>query len=204
MCVGSSLRTQLGFICTQLCFCVCMSVLVVLHRWERACVCGVLSTYVHFYFNCFTSICNPNTSFCHFCIWTSLHPSFYLYSCIENIIFHHFHLNQESNVIFFFCCPHSLMLAGEVPIRWWSSTTFLSPKLEPIFEKWASSLSLAFFWKGPRVLPWCNALLRGGGILLTPFILLELEMMVTPYDFYCMNDLSFEGAIFILDGMSRF
>ena len=25
--------------------------------------------------------------FCHFCIWTSLHPSFYLYSFIENLIF---------------------------------------------------------------------------------------------------------------------
>ena len=96
------------------------------------------------------------------------------------------------------------MLVGEVPIRWWSSTTFLSPKLEPIFEKWALSLSLAFFWKGPRVLPWCNALLRGGGILLTPFILLELEMMVTPYNFYRMIGLSFQGAIIILDGVSRF
>ena len=27
-------------------------------------------------------------------------------------------------------------------------------------------------------------------------------MMVTPYDFYCMNDLSFDGAIINLDGMS--
>ena len=40
-------------------------------------------------------------------------------------------------------------------------------------RKRASSLSLAFCWKGPQVLPWCNALSRGGGILLIPSILLS-------------------------------
>ena len=40
-------------------------------------------------------------------------------------------------------------------------------------RKRASSLSLAFCWKGPQVLPWCNAFLRGGGILLIPSILLS-------------------------------
>ena len=54
------------------------------------------------FFICFTSACNPNTPFCHFCIWISLYPSFHLNFCIENIIFHQFCLNQESNVIFFF------------------------------------------------------------------------------------------------------
>ena len=123
------------------------------------------------FFNYFTSICNLKTSFCHFCIWTSLHPSFYLFSFIENIISHHFCLNQESNVIFFFCSPYPLMLVGEVLTRWWSGTTSSFSRLGLISRKRALSLSLAFLQKGPQVLPWCNVSLRGGGILLTPFIL---------------------------------
>ena len=136
--------------------CVRNSVLEALHMWEWACVCGLWPAYMrclvepysvhfNFFFKCFTSICNPNTSFCHFCIWTSLHPSFYLYSCLENTISHHFCLNQESNVIFFFCSYHLLMLVGETPISWWSGTTFSPLKLGPISRKQALSLSLAFF-----------------------------------------------------------
>ena len=34
------------------------------------------------------------------------------------------------------------------------------------------------------------------------FYIAEWEMIVTPYNFYHMNDLSFEGAIINLDGMS--
>ena len=34
------------------------------------------------------------------------------------------------------------------------------------------------------------------------FHIAEQEMTVTPYDFYCMTDLSFEGAIISLDGVS--
>ena len=123
--------------------CIHRSVLEALRMWGWACIRGVLSAYVgldlctrdawqrpyfthfHFSFNCFTSICNPNTTFHHFCIWTSLNPSFYLYSCIENIIFHLVRLNQEFNVIFFFCSPHPLMLVGEALIRWWSGITSL-------------------------------------------------------------------------------
>ena len=82
-----------------------------------------------------------------------LHPSFYLHSCIKNIIFHHFHLNPESNVIFFFCSPHPLILVGEAPTRWWSGTTSLFPRSGLAFGKQASSLSLAFYQKGLQVLP---------------------------------------------------
>ena len=174
---------------TQLCSCVRRFVLEALCMWGWTCVCGVLFTYVgfdlstwhtwqrlysahfHFFFNYFTSICNLKTSFCHFCIWTSLHPSFYHFSFIKNIISHHFCLNQESNVIFFFCSLYPLMLVGEVLTRWWSGTTSLFSRLGLISRKRALSLSLAFLQKGPQVLPWCNVSLRGGGILLTPFIL---------------------------------
>ena len=34
------------------------------------------------------------------------------------------------------------------------------------------------------------------------FHIAEQEMMVTPYDFYCMTGLRFEGAIINLDGVS--
>ena len=34
-------------------------------------------------------------------------------------------------------------------------------------------LLLAFFWRSLQGLPWCCASLRGGGILLTPFISLR-------------------------------
>ena len=86
---------------------------------------------------------------------------------------HHFCLNQESNVIFFLCNPHPLMLVREAPIRGWSGTTFSFLRLGLISGKRALSLSLAFFWKGPQVLLWCNASSKSGGILLTPFILLR-------------------------------
>ena len=173
----------------QLCSYVRRFVLEALCMWGWTCVCGVLFTYVgfdlstwhtwqrlysahfHFFFNYFTSICNLKTSFCHFCIWTSQHPSFYHFSFIKNIISHHFCLNQESNVIFFFCSLYPLMLVGEVLTRWWSGTTSLFSRLGLISRKRALSLSLAFLQKGPQVLPWCNVSLRGGGILLTPFIL---------------------------------
>ena len=131
-----------AYVCS-LDLCVCSSILKALCTWGWAYVCGVLfvyvgldlhtldtwqrlySTHFHFSFNCFTSICNPNTTFHHFCIWTSLNPSFYLYSCIKNMIFHLVRLNQEFKVIFFFCSPHPLMLVGEALIRWWSGITSL-------------------------------------------------------------------------------
>ena len=53
------------------------------------------------------------------------------------------------------------------------SPTFSSSKPRPISGWQASSLSLAFFRRSLRVLPWCSASLRGGGILPTPFILLS-------------------------------
>ena len=145
-CVGSSLHTRLELMRTQLCSCVCRSILEALCMWILAYICRVLSAYMgldsrigdtwqsphfvhfHFFFHCFTSICNPNTPFCHFCTWTSPHPSFYLYSHIKSIIFHHFHLNRESIVIFFFCSPHPLMLVREALTRWWSGTTSLFPE----------------------------------------------------------------------------
>ena len=98
---------------------------------------------------------------------------FYLYSCIENIMFHHFHLNQEPSVIFFFYSPHPLILIGEALTRWWSGTTSLFPKLGLTSEKRALSPSLAFCRKSLQVLLCCNASLRGGGILLIPSILLS-------------------------------
>ena len=152
-------------VCASVCMGLC------LRTWGWACVRRALSTYVGlisrmwdtwqrpyfayfpFPFSCFTSICNPNTSFCHFCIRSSLHPSCYLHSCIENIIFHYFRLNQESNVIFFFCNLHLLMLEEEALTRWWSDTTPSFPKGGLTFGKQASSLSLAFCQKGSQVLP---------------------------------------------------
>ena len=65
------------------------------------------------------------------------------------------------------------MLVGEALIRWWNGTTFLPLKLGPTSERRASSPSLVFFQRGLRVLPWCSASLRSGGILSTPFILLS-------------------------------
>ena len=128
-----------------------------------------------FFFNCFTSICNLNTFFflCHFCIWISPNPSFYLYSCIESSISQHFAWIKESNITFFFHSPYLLMLVKEALIRWWSGTTFSFLKPGPIFGRRALSLSLDFFRRSLPVLPWCSASLRDGGILPTPFILLS-------------------------------
>ena len=134
--------------------------------------------FVHFHFIFSTisllyAILTPFFCCCHFCIWTSPHPSFYLYSCIENSISQHFAWIKESNVTFFFHSPHLLMLVREAPIRWWSGTTFSFLNPRPIFGRRASSLSLDFFRRSPRVLPWCSASLRGGGILPTSVILLS-------------------------------
>ena len=63
------------------------------------------------------------------------------------------------------------MQVGEAPIRWWSGSTFLSPKPEAISRRQASSLSSVFFQRSLQVLPWRSASLRGGGTLPTPFIL---------------------------------
>ena len=210
-CVGSSLHTYPGLMCTQVYSCEHRPILEAMCTWVLAYVPGALSAYVgldprtwdawqipyfahfHLFFNCFNSICNPNTFiFCHFCTWTLLHPYFYLYSCIKNIIFH---------IIFFFCSPHSLMLVGEAPTRWWSGTTSLFSKPRLTSRKWASSLSLFFYQKILEVLLWCNASSRGGGILLIPSILLSKEMTVTSYDFHHMTGLSFERAIINLDSV---
>ena len=72
-----------------------------------------------------------------------------------------------------FCNHHSLMLVGQAPIRSWSGSTFSPLKLEVISGRRALSPSLAFFWKSLRVPPWCSAILRGGGTLPIPFILLS-------------------------------
>ena len=159
--VGSSL-CKLGPVC------ICGSWFVYVKHLAEALLC-----LFHYFFHCFTSICDLNTPFCHFCTWTSPHPSFYLYFCVKNIIFRHFYLNQESNVIFFFCSPHPFMLVGEAPTRWWNGTTFLFPKLGLTSGKRASNLSLAFYQKGLQMLLWCNALSRCGRILLIPSILLS-------------------------------
>ena len=188
-CVGSSLHTYPGLMRTQVYSCEHRPILEAMCTWVLAYVPGALSAYVgldprtwdawqipyfahfHLFFNCFNSICNPNTFiFCHFCTWTLLHPSFYLYSCIKNIIFH---------IIFFFCSPHSFMLVGETPTRWWSGTTSLFSKPRLTSRKWASSLSLFFYQKILEVLLWCNASSRAGGILLIPSVLLSKEMTVT-------------------------
>ena len=83
-------------------------------------------------------------------------------------------MNRESNVIFFFCSPHPLMLVGETPTKWWNGTTFSFLRRGLISEKRVLSLSLAFFRKGPQVPSWCNASSKGGGILLIPFINLDV------------------------------
>ena len=111
--------------------------------------------FAHFYpfFNRFTPICSPNTPFCHFYTWISLYHSFYLHSCIENIIFHYFCLNEESNVVFpLVCSLQPFMLVREVLIRWCNNKTF-SPTIPR-----------------PTTLPfWCNSSLKGGGTPPTPF-----------------------------------
>ena len=112
---------------------VCSFVLEALHTWEWACV-RKFPAYIgfdprmwdawqkpysanfHFFFIYFTSICNLNTLFCHFCTWIPLYPSLYLHSCIENIIFHQFCLNQESNVLFLF--SFFLFFAVIIPLYW--------------------------------------------------------------------------------------
>ena len=191
-CIRSWIHVYVGlFLCVQVCSWGYVYISYGLRTWGPICVRGLCPVYVRclveallcpfslFFFNCFTSICNLNTFFfffffcCHFCIWTSPHPSFYLYSCIENSISQHFAWIKESNVTFFFHSPHLLLLVREAPIRWWSGTTFSFLNPGPIFGRRASSLSLDFFQRSPRVLPWCSALLRGGGILPTSVILLS-------------------------------
>ena len=80
-------------------------------------------------------------------------------------------MNLMTSLLFY--SHHSLMLVGQAPIRWWSGSTFSPLKLEVMFGRWALSPSLAFFWKSLWVPPWCSAILRGGGTLPIPFILLS-------------------------------
>ena len=135
-----------------------------LHTQGPICVCRLWPAYVRclaeallcpfsFIFQLFRFYMQSQHLFCHFCIWTSLRPSFYLYSWIENTISHQFFLNQEYNVIFFFCSPHPFMLVGEAPTKWWNGTTFSFLRLELISGRWALSLSLAFIRKGLQVPP---------------------------------------------------
>ena len=82
----------------------------------------------------------------------------------------------------------------------WSTFSFL--RLGLISEKRALNLSLAFSWKGPQVLPWCNASIERWWDTTHTFYIAEREMTVTPYNFYRMIGLSFEGAIINFDGTS--
>ena len=151
------------------------------HVWTLTCVRktpGIISTLpiIYFFFNRFTSICNSNIFFfccCHFCIWISLYHSFYLHSCITIPFSLNFTwiMNLMTSLLFY--SHHSLMLVGQAPIRWWSGSTFSPLKLEVMFGRWALSPSLAFFWKSLWVPPWCSAILRGGGTVPIPFILLS-------------------------------
>ena len=74
------------------------------------------------------------------------------------------------------------MLVREAPIRWWNGSTCLPSKPEASFEP---IVSLFPEKSASATLVQCL-----------------IEMTVTPYDFYRMTSLSFEGAIISLDGVS--
>ena len=133
--------------------------------WQKPC-----STHFYSFFTRFTSPCNANTHFCHFCIWISRDYSFYFHSCITIPFSLNFTWIMNLMTSLLFCSHHPLMLAREAPIRWWSDSTCSPPKLEAMFKRQALSPSSAFFQKSPQVPPWCSALLKGGGTLPTPFI----------------------------------
>ena len=85
--------------------------------------------------------------FWHFCTWTSLHPSFYLYSYIKNIIFHHFHLNPESCLLLLqSTSPYTGRRSTNKVVEWYN---LLVPKTRAYIGKWALSLSLSVCQKGP-------------------------------------------------------
>ena len=123
----------------------------------------------HFFFICFTSHL--------FVIFASKYNYILLFIFILSSKHHIFQILFESRILcylfIFSCSHHPLMLVGEALMKWWSGTIFLSPKPGAMFRRRALSLSLVFFWRSLGVLHWCNASLRGGGILPTPFILLS-------------------------------
>ena len=177
VCVGSGLCTQVIFMHSQLCSCVRRYVLKALRTWEWICVCGVLFAYMGFdlrtwdawhkphfvHFRLFSIVSLPHAILTHlFFIFASdyHYTLFYLHFCIKISYFLNFawirDLMSSSFFSFFFFCPH--MLIGEAPIRWWSGSTFLSSKPRAISERRALSLSLVFFQRSLRVLPWCSVL----------------------------------------------
>ena len=101
--------------------CIWRSILAYVGLFLRLCICGNRPAYAgscllmwdawqrpySAYFTSFSLVSLlyailTHFFFCHFCIWPSPYPSLYLHSCIENIIFHQFCLNQESNIILSF------------------------------------------------------------------------------------------------------
>ena len=115
----------------------------------------------------------------------------------HDTIFLEFHLNHESNDIFF-CSHHPLMLVGEAPIRWWSGSSYLSPK--PGIISGRHVISLLPEKTASATLAQC--LIKRWWDTTHTFYITEWEMTVTPYEFYRMIGLSFEGAIISLDGAS--
>ena len=93
------------------------------------------------------------------------------------------------------------MLVAEAPIRWWNGSTYLPPEIigyiwEVSFE---SIIGLLLVKSVSATLVQC--LIERWWDTTRTFHIAEQEMTVTPYDFYHMTDLSFEGVIISLDGV---
>ena len=152
-CVGSSLHTRLELMRTQLCSCVCRSILEALCMWILAYICRVLSAYVgldsrigdtwqsphfvhfHFFFHCFTSICNLTPFFVifgfeHHCILLFIFilalktPSFIIFTWIKNLTGSNHNSkvlkllwNQYWKMAFAHCFYHNFWSTKELLVR---------------------------------------------------------------------------------------
>ena len=149
----SFLELQLVLMHTQLCSCIRRLVLEALRTWVLAYICGVLSTYVgldphtwdnwqrpysahfHFFFHCFTSICNLTPFFVifgfeHHCILLFIFilalktPSFIIFTWIKNLTGSNHNSkvlkllwNQYWKMAFAHCFYHNFWSTKELLVR---------------------------------------------------------------------------------------
>ena len=127
---------------------------------------------------------------------------FYLHFYIEKIIFHQFCLNEESNLFFFFLQSSSPCVgrgSTNTVVEWYN---LFVPKTrayiqEPGFEPIIGLLSEK---SANATLVQC--LIERWWDTTHTFHIAKREITVTPYNFYLMTSLSFEGNIINLDGVS--
>ena len=197
---------------------VCRCVLEVLRMWEWTNIRGVLSACVgfdpytwdiwqkpysaYFYssFNRFTSICNSKTHSCHFCIRLSLYHPIYLHSHTKTPYF--FNFTQIMNLTTFSFLQSSTPYVGRGSTnKVVESLNLLVPKTRGYVREAGFKPIISLLPKKSVSATLVQFLIERWWDTTHTFHIAERKMIVTPYDFYCMTSLGFEGSIISLDGV---